>query len=127
MPKGSQPDSETACAKKCYGQTPLTRENQNRNAKKQSIPHNDVWLPCHLWAAFDFFRKAAYAFKHKGVTAMKKSKWKPLLLSLILPFAVGGLSSFLTRGRTMLFQTLNQPSLSPPGWLFPIVWTILYF
>ena len=24
------------------------------------------------------------------------------------------------------FEALNQPPLSPPGWLFPIVWTILY-
>ena len=24
------------------------------------------------------------------------------------------------------FAELNQPPLSPPGWLFPIVWTVLY-
>jgi len=24
------------------------------------------------------------------------------------------------------FQRLNQPPLSPPGWLFPVVWTILF-
>lgn len=24
------------------------------------------------------------------------------------------------------FQKLNQPPLSPPGWLFPVVWTILF-
>lgn len=24
------------------------------------------------------------------------------------------------------FAALNQPPLSPPGWLFPIVWTILF-
>ena len=24
------------------------------------------------------------------------------------------------------FEALNQPPLSPPGWLFPVVWTILY-
>lgn len=24
------------------------------------------------------------------------------------------------------FQSLNQPPLSPPGWLFPVVWTILF-
>lgn len=24
------------------------------------------------------------------------------------------------------FQALDQPPLSPPGWLFPVVWTILY-
>jgi tryptophan-rich sensory protein len=24
------------------------------------------------------------------------------------------------------YQTLQQPPLSPPGWIFPIVWSILY-
>lgn len=44
MPKDSQPDNKEARIKKCNGQTPITRENQNqnRNAKKQSIPRNDV-------------------------------------------------------------------------------------
>lgn len=44
MPKDSQPDNKKARIKKADGQTPLTRENQNqnRNAKKQSIKNNDV-------------------------------------------------------------------------------------
>ena len=44
MPRDSQPDSKQARMKKSKGQTPITRENQNqnRNAKKQSIPGNDV-------------------------------------------------------------------------------------
>ena len=24
------------------------------------------------------------------------------------------------------FETLNKPPLSPPGWLFPVVWTVLF-
>ena len=36
------------------------------------------------------------------------------------------ISAFLTRGSMEAFESLNQPPLSPPGWLFPIVWTILY-
>ena len=24
------------------------------------------------------------------------------------------------------FEQINKPPLSPPGWLFPVVWTILY-
>ncbi len=44
MPKDSQPDNKTARKTKANGQTPLTRENQNKNknAKKQSVKHNDV-------------------------------------------------------------------------------------
>lgn len=44
MPKDSQPDNKQARMEKANGQTPLTRENQNQNpnAKKKSIPNNDV-------------------------------------------------------------------------------------
>lgn len=44
MPKDSQPDNKKARMEKCHGQTPITRENQNhnRNAKKHSVPNNDV-------------------------------------------------------------------------------------
>lgn len=44
MPKDSQVDNKRARAKKCNGQTPITRENQNqsRTAKKQSAPRGDV-------------------------------------------------------------------------------------
>ncbi|WP_280634184.1 hypothetical protein [Anaerovorax sp. IOR16] len=44
MAKDSQPDNKHARMKKCNYQTPITKENQNhnRNAKKQSIEHNDV-------------------------------------------------------------------------------------
>jgi len=55
-----------------------------------------------------------------------KVKWKPLLLSLAVPLAVGGLSAFVTRRGMKLFQAVRQPPLSPPQWLFPIVWTILF-
>jgi hypothetical protein len=44
MPKDSQPDNKKARLRKANGQTPITRENQNQNsnAKKKSIPNNDV-------------------------------------------------------------------------------------
>jgi tryptophan-rich sensory protein len=39
---------------------------------------------------------------------------------------VGALAAFLTRNSMDVYETLEQPALSPPGWLFLIVWTILY-
>lgn len=44
MPKDSQPDDKITRMKKCNGQTPITEENhnQNPNAKRKSIKHNDV-------------------------------------------------------------------------------------
>ena len=54
-----------------------------------------------------------------------KENVKKLLIALGIPLAVGGLS-WLLSGGSGDFRSLNQPPLSPPGWLFPIVWTILY-
>lgn len=51
--------------------------------------------------------------------------WKKLLLSLAIPLGVGGLASLLSGGYD-LYGQLEQPPLSPPGWIFPVVWTVLY-
>ena len=50
---------------------------------------------------------------------------KKRLLSWVIPLAVGGLATLLSGG-TDLYQTINQPPLSPPGWVFPLVWSALY-
>ena len=55
-----------------------------------------------------------------------KVQWKKLVVCLLLPLAVGGLAAFLTRNSMDLFAMVKKPPLSPPGWLFPVVWTILY-
>lgn len=55
-----------------------------------------------------------------------KFQWKKLVVCLLLPLAVGGLAAFLTRNSMDLFAMVKKPPLSPPGWLFPVVWTILY-
>ena len=52
--------------------------------------------------------------------------WKKLLASLAVPLAVGGLSALLTKDSMETFDSLNKPALSPPGWLFPVVWTVLF-
>ena len=55
---------------------------------------------------------------------MQKS-WKTRLISWAIPLAVGGLAALLSGGMGS-YKVLNQPPLSPPGWVFPIVWTVLY-
>ena len=37
-----------------------------------------------------------------------------------------GAAGLLTMNSMEAFEALNQPPLSPPGWLFPVVWTVLY-
>ncbi len=53
------------------------------------------------------------------------SKLKNYALSIIIPLALGGIVGFLISG-SMDYDMLDQPPLSPPSILFPIVWTILY-
>ena len=55
-----------------------------------------------------------------------KTNTPSLIKSIVLPLIVGGVAGFLTRNSMEDFASLNQPPLSPPGWLFPVVWTILY-
>lgn len=55
-----------------------------------------------------------------------KRKWKSLILCLLLPVAVGGVSALLSRSGMENFSQLEQPPLSPPAWLFPVAWTVLY-
>lgn len=52
--------------------------------------------------------------------------WKKLLASLAVPLAIGGLSALLTKDSMETFDSLNKPAFSPPGWLFPVVWTVLF-
>lgn len=51
---------------------------------------------------------------------------KALIICLLIPLAVGGLAAWLTMDSMAQFAALAQLPLSPPGWVFPVVWTILY-
>lgn len=56
-----------------------------------------------------------------------KENWKLYALFIGITEAVGALSGFLTRkGMDYFMEYVAQPPLSPPGWLFPVVWGILY-
>lgn len=55
-----------------------------------------------------------------------KIQWKNLITCLAIPLAVGGLSALLTQNSMETFNSIIKPALAPPGWLFLVVWTILY-
>ena len=55
-----------------------------------------------------------------------KIRWKPLLIQFAISLGVAGLSALSTMNSMELYQSLNRPPLSPPGWLFGVVWTILF-
>ena len=47
------------------------------------------------------------------------------VVSIGIALAVGALSALINAGK-MTNPDLVQPPLSPPAWLFPVVWTILF-
>lgn len=53
-------------------------------------------------------------------------KIKPYIISVAIALGVGALAAFLTRNSMNIYEEINTPPLSPPGFLFPIVWTVLY-
>lgn len=55
-----------------------------------------------------------------------RNKTKVYIISILIALGIGALSGFLTRGSMERFASLNQPPLSPPGWLFPVVWSVLF-
>lgn len=55
-----------------------------------------------------------------------KIKWKALIFCIAIPLIIGRVAGFISKDSMSIFETLNKPPLSPPGWLFPVVWTILY-
>lgn len=58
---------------------------------------------------------------------MNKQNWKTYAFWIILTQAVGALSGWLTREGTKVYNaTVEQPPLSPPSIVFPVVWAILY-
>ncbi len=56
---------------------------------------------------------------------MKINK-KTLAISIAIPLIVGVVSGLISAVAMENFASINQPPLSPPGWLFPVVWTVLY-
>ncbi len=54
-------------------------------------------------------------------------QWKKWIVAVLIPEAVGGLSALLTKDGMERFLTLRQPPLSPPQWVFPVVWMLLFF
>ncbi|MFT3950960.1 MAG: TspO/MBR family protein [Oscillospiraceae bacterium] len=57
---------------------------------------------------------------------MKKQKITELLISIAIAELVGVLSGLLAGNSAEFYSGLVKPPLSPPGWLFPVVWPILY-
>lgn len=56
----------------------------------------------------------------------KPYTWRSLIALIVGTLGAGALVGFLTQRNSTFYQCLNKPAFSPPGWLFPVAWTLLY-
>ena len=57
---------------------------------------------------------------------MKIRNKSALIISILIPLAVGSMSALFS-GNMLSYSILDKPAFSPPGFIFPIVWTIIFF
>lgn len=58
----------------------------------------------------------------------KKFNWKVLILSLVIVYLVAFIGSLFTSPVTDSdWYDSIRPTITPPNWVFPVVWNILFF
>jgi translocator protein len=58
----------------------------------------------------------------------KRINWKVLIISLVIIYAVAFIGSLFTSPNTNTeWYNSIKPSITPPNYVFPIVWNILFF
>lgn len=63
-----------------------------------------------------------------GILSVNGKRNLPLLAVLVIIIEIGGfLSGFLSGTGGEIYNSFIKPAFSPPSWIFPVVWTILYF
>ena len=56
---------------------------------------------------------------------MLQKIWR-YLIPVAAALLVGGLAALLTQGDFAKYAAMEKPPLSPPSWVFPVVWTALF-
>ena len=55
-----------------------------------------------------------------------KRKIRSYVISVAVSLGTGIVASLLTMKNMQIYQQVSTPALSPPSFLFPVVWTVLY-
>ncbi len=56
----------------------------------------------------------------------KKASWRSLVALEAATLGAGGIVGFLTQRDSSFYEGLTKPVFAPPGWLFPVAWSLLY-
>ena len=56
----------------------------------------------------------------------KPYTWRSLAVLLGGTLGAGALVGFLTQRDSAFYEGLTKPAFAPPGWVFPVAWTLLY-
>ena len=56
----------------------------------------------------------------------KPYTWRSLVALIVGTLGAGAAVGFLTQRDSSFYEELTKPIFAPPGWLFPIAWTLLY-
>ena len=56
----------------------------------------------------------------------KTYTWRSLITLLAATIGAGAAVGFLTQQDKTFYTDLIKPVFAPPGWLFPVAWTLLY-
>lgn len=71
-------------------------------------------------------KKSGREKNHKSIWETgRKIDWKIFLACLIFVFAVAGVGSYFTKIDSW-YESV-KPSITPSNWIFPVVWTILFY
>lgn len=57
---------------------------------------------------------------------MKRIKITEMLIYIVGTELAGALSALLGGNSSLFYSQLSKPPLSPPVWVFPVIWSILY-
>jgi len=58
----------------------------------------------------------------------EKHHWKPFIISVVIVFAIAAIGNLFTAPvvRSSWYEAI-KPAITPPNWVFPVVWNILFF
>lgn len=59
-------------------------------------------------------------------TSQPRCTWRSLIVLLVCTIGAGALVGFLTQRDSSFYKELIKPVFAPPGWVFPVAWTLLY-